>query len=99
MSRSQNERSTNRRRLAELTSAVGAGILGLAIGAIFADFFEGLGLALLVVGVLLHGWGMTDKHRLEAGVPTVLWSTAVYWFCWIFLAAIAVYLLIRWAMG
>lgn len=57
--------ATRRLPLAELTSALGAGILGLGIGVLGADYLRGVGLP-TVVGLLLHGWGMADKHRLEA---------------------------------
>lgn len=87
----------SRLRLAELSSAVGAGVLGLGAGLLLQDVaaFEGAGLPVLVVGLLLHAWGMTDKHRLEADAPRPAWSTALYWICWALLAALGLYLLVR----
>ena len=91
------EGHTKRLRLAELTSSLGAGVLGLGIGVLIAGFLRGLGVPILIAGLLLHTWGMTDKHRLEAaeGSPTVWWSTLFYWICWVFLGALAVYVVAR----
>ena len=91
---------TRRLRLAELTSGFGAGILGLGLGVLAAGFLSGLGWPVLIAGLLLHTWGMTDKHRLEAaqGAPTVWWSTLFYWICWVFLGGLTVYVVVRaWA--
>lgn len=89
--------ATRRLRLAELTSALGAGILGLGIGVLGADYLHGVGLPTLVLGLLLHAWGMADKHRLEAqaGVPDVWWSTVLYWICWVLLAGLVAYVFVR----
>ncbi len=64
-----------RLRLAELTSGLGAGVLGLGQGVLAAGFLRGLGLPALIAGLLLHVWGMTDRHRLEA---EFLGALAVY---------------------
>lgn len=38
---------------------IGAGIAGFGIGSLTDAYVEaGLGIGLLVIGVLLHGWGM-----------------------------------------
>lgn len=86
-----------RLKLAELSSALGAGVLGLGAGVLIANPLRGLGLPLLVVGLALHAWGMTDKHRIEASDQTarIWWSTALYWICWLGLAAVAAYALVR----
>ena len=82
-----------RLRLAELSSSVGAGVLGVGIGVLASSYLEGLGLPVVAAGLLLHAWGMADKHRLETkrGSPRIWWSTALYWICWAGLAAIASY--------
>jgi hypothetical protein len=84
-------------RLAELTSSLGAGVLGVGLGALLANQLRGLGVPVLLLGALLHAWGMADKHRLEAkaGAPTVWWSTLLYWICWVLLGALAVYVVVR----
>jgi len=89
--------TARRLRLAELTSGLGAGVLGLAIGILAADYLRGLGPPLLLGGLLLHAWGMLDKHRLArtAGTEQPWWSTLAYWVCWLFLAALAIYAVVR----
>jgi hypothetical protein len=84
-------------KLAELTSSLGAGVLGVGFGALLADQLRGLGVPVLVLGLLLHAWGMADNRRLQAkaGAPTVWWSTLLYWICWVLLAALVVYVVVR----
>ncbi|MDR7402661.1 MAG: hypothetical protein QN155_10590 [Armatimonadota bacterium] len=86
-----------RLRLAELTSGLGAGVLGLGIGVLFGGLLGGLGLPILVGGLVMHTRGMADKHRLEnaRGAPSLWWSTLLYWICWVFLGALAVYVVAR----
>jgi uncharacterized membrane protein YecN with MAPEG domain len=77
----------SRRRLAELTSGVGALVLGIGLGVLAADRLYRFGIPLLLVGAVAHAWGMFDKHRLErqADAPNVWWELLVYWVCWILL--------------
>ena len=86
----------NRLRLAELTSGLGAGVLGVGVGVLFASTLRTIALPMLVIGLAMHAWGMADKHRLEAQTakPTPWWSAAFYWICWIALLAVAVYVVI-----
>jgi hypothetical protein len=44
----------------------------------------------------MHGFGMWDKHRLEAhgGVQSPTWIVALYWVCWLLLAALLALLLL-----
>jgi hypothetical protein len=83
-------------RLAELTSGLGAAVLGLGLGVVMASYLSNLGVPILVAGLLLHAWGMTDKHRLEANpdVPSAWWVTALYWGCWLLLGALAGFLVL-----
>lgn len=80
-----------RLRLAELTSGVGALVLGIGIGALVADHLGFLGLPLLLGGGAAHAWGMYDKHRLErqADAMNVWWNPLAYWTCWGLLAVLA----------
>lgn len=89
--------TTRRLRLAELSSGLGAGVLGLGIGVLTALYLQGLGLPILIAGLILHAWGMTDKHRLEvkAGAPGVWWSTVLYWIYGGSLVALAAYAVVR----
>ena len=79
---------TARLKRAELTSGVGALVLGIGLGARFAAYLGGAGLAVLLTGLLLHVWGMYDKHRLERGTmaASVWWADLLYWVCWAALA-------------
>ena len=87
-----------RQKRAELASAIGAGVLGVGLGALLAQWTAPYAVLLLVVGVLLHGWGMLEKHRMEAGADVTLWSAALYWACWAALAVLIVWILLR-ALG
>ena len=82
-------------RLAELSSSLGAGVLGLGLGALLASQLHGLGVPIILIGLVLHVWGMTDKHRLEHGRAQLWWSTALYWICWVGLAGLATVLIVR----
>ena len=88
--------STGRWRIADLTSGMGALVLGVGIGAFFASAFARTSGWILVTGVVAHVWGMVDKRRMERGVGTQpRWATALYWACWIALAGLAVVIVIR----
>ena len=77
-----------RLKLAELTSGIGALVLGAGLGAMFASWIAPAAVVTTVCGVALHGFGMWDKHRLEAGsrVEPERWVLALYWACWLLLA-------------
>lgn len=64
-------------KLAELSSAVGAGVLGVGLGALLGQWLGALAIPVLVAGLALHAWGMTDKHRLESADTRPAWSTAL----------------------
>lgn len=84
-----------RLKFAELTSSLGAGVLGAGIGVLLAAYLGGLGVPILVLGLVLHAWGMRDKNVIEAGGVQPRWSIALYWACWLALAGVAVYALGR----
>lgn len=82
-------------KFAELTSGVGALVVGVGLGGLFATWVTPSARFITAVGALVHALGMWDKHRLEA--RTVggggIWVVALYWVCWLLLAAVAVYLI------
>ena len=84
-----------RLKLAELTSRVGALVLGVGLGALFPRWFGPTAGLITVVGLSLHAFGMWDKHRLEAvGQPeNPRWVVALYWVCWLLLAVVLAMLL------
>jgi hypothetical protein len=82
-----------RLKLAELTSGIGALVLGVGFGALFPHWFAPAGGLLLAAGGVAHAFGMWDKHRIEArDVESGPWLTALYWTCWLLLAGVAVLL-------
>ena len=86
---------TQREKLGQLTSSVGAGIVGVGIGAMVARPLDGLEPVIIGAGLVLHLWGMIDNHRADTGKQQPWWSTAAYWICWIGLAALTVVVVLR----
>ena len=80
----------NRRKLAELTSGIGAGVLGAGLALLLPAAAAAYALPILILGALMHGWGMFDKHRLEqsAGSVQPRWAGLLYWGCWLALLAL-----------
>ena len=85
-----------RLKLAELTSGVGASVLGVGLCALFAAWIAPAAGPVALAGVLAHAFGMWDKHRLEAQRQTTDGSlvAALYWVCWLLLAGVFVYLVV-----
>jgi hypothetical protein len=86
-----------RMKRADLAGSGGAGILGGGLGVLLMDlarpaFAAALALALIVVGAVLHGWGMYEKHRIEDGMEVPRWSRRLYWLCWIALGILLVWI-------
>jgi hypothetical protein len=72
-----------RLKLAELTSRVGALVLGVGLGALFPQWFGMTAGLITAVNVGVHALGMWDTHRLEApdqgkGLDRIVRSG--YWF-------------------
>lgn len=87
----------NRLKIAELTSGVGALVLGVGLGALFSTFVGDLAVVISITGLVLHAFGMWDKHRLEASSNTVTpwWVTTAYWVCWVLLVLVTALLALR----
>jgi hypothetical protein len=83
----------SRLRFAEITSSIGAGIIGVGIGVLLASRIGKLAIPTLMLGALLHAWGMFDKHRIErsSSATDPWWSRALCWVCWVALLATALY--------
>ena len=85
-----------RLKIAELTSGVGALVLGVGLGTLFAKWFAPAAGFITVAGVVVHAFGMWDKHRLEArtGAEDGPWMPALYWVCWLLLVGVVVVLFV-----
>jgi hypothetical protein len=88
---------TRRLKVAQITSGIGALVLGVGLGAMFATWLRSLAGLITAAGLIVHALGMWDAHRLErrgeaAAAPLV---TALYWICWLLLAALLIGILVR----
>jgi uncharacterized membrane protein YecN with MAPEG domain len=94
------ESKVGRLRLAELTSSLGALVLGLGLGALFSEWLAGYGVWVLITGAVVHAWGMYDKNQLErrTDVPEIWWHVYAYWGCWLLLALGGLLFTLRWAV-
>ena len=79
-----------RLKVAELTSGVGALVLGVGLGALFPGWFGPAAGLITVAGLCMHAFGMWNKHRLESvsAAASAPWVVALYWICWFLLAAV-----------
>ena len=83
-------------KLAELTSGVGALVLGIGLGALFATWIGPAAGFVTLAGLAVHAFGMWDKHRIEKRTEAdadrlVL---ALYWVCWLMLGGALLYLIV-----
>lgn len=85
---------------AEITSSLGAIVLGAGLALLAPQVLQAHGPALLVAGLVIHGAGMTLKYRLENRAdPAVWWERTLFWLCWACLAVLAGWLLVRTLAG
>lgn len=79
-----------RLKIADLTSGVGALVLGVGLGALFPEWFGPAAGLITVAGLVMHAFGMWDKRRLEsvAHVVNTPLVVALYWLCWFLLVAV-----------
>lgn len=90
-----NQKSGSLKR-AEFLSGIGAVVLGMGLGLFFSKFLRAYTVLLLIIGLLVHAWGMFDKHRLENASTSarLWWAEALYWICWAALLALVAYIII-----
>ena len=82
-------------KLAELTSGVGALVLGTGLGALFATWIGPAAGFVTLAGLAVHAFGMWDKHQTEkrTEVDAGRLVRAVYSVCWLMLGGVLVYFL------
>lgn len=81
---------------ADLASGLGAIVLGAGLGQLAPQDLRDLAVPLLVVGIVVHGVGMSLKHRFDRAARQPLWwEAALFWLCWACLAGMAVWLVAR----
>ncbi|MBW8848689.1 MAG: hypothetical protein JF607_27480 [Burkholderiales bacterium] len=87
-------------KAAELTSAVGAAVLGAGAALLLPIEWRAHAPVLLLAGAAVHGAGMTLKYCLEArsGAPA-WWAQGLFVLCWAGLALLASRLWIAAAAG
>ncbi len=92
-----NTEHLSRIKKAELLASVGAGVLGGGITLLLAKFLVPYAIPILLIGLISHAAGMSRKHGLEGQSQTVRlgWAEALYWFCWLALAALLVFIIVR----
>lgn len=81
---------------AELTSSIGAAILGGGVALLYAEALSHFALAILLIGIFVHTWGMYDKRRLErqSDAPRIWWAEFLYWTCWVGIIGLALYIFV-----
>lgn len=80
-------------KAAELASGLGAIVLGAGLALLAPYLLERHALALLAVGLGMHGVGMTPKYRLaHREGPPLWWERRLFWLCWSSLVVLAVWL-------
>jgi hypothetical protein len=82
---------------AELLSNLGAGVLGAGIALFLANSLSGFAIPILLLGLISHTVGMSQKHSLEQQRSNirVWWSEVLYWGCWLGLVALLIFILVR----
>lgn len=78
-------------KAADLASSLGAIALGAGLALMAHEVIEPHALHLLASGLIVHGGGMTLKHRWEKEQREPRWwEQALFWLCWLLLAALAI---------
>jgi hypothetical protein len=82
---------------AELLSSLGAGVLGAGIALLLPNQLAPYAIPILLIGLISHAVGMSQKHGLEQQdqVARIRWAEALYWLCWLALAVLLSWVVIR----
>jgi hypothetical protein len=86
----------SRIKSAELMSTVGAGLLGAGLALLLRERLGAFAVPILVGGLVAHTLGMYLKHQWEkAPNPLPRWVNVLYWACWVLLAGLTVFIVVR----
>lgn len=86
-------------QLAQSASALGAGILGFGIGAMWGEIIStAILIIIIIIGAFIHVYGMYIMQMKNAGknagtIAKTLWITA--WICLFFIVILFIYLLVK----
>lgn len=88
-----NRPSSGSVKAAEIASGLGAVVLGMGMALVLPEQLRDHAGLFLVVGVGVHGVGMSLKYRLDmrSGTPR-WWDRALFWGCWAALAGVGLWL-------
>lgn len=87
-------------KAAEVASGLGAIVLGAGLALIAPDVLREFAVPFLIGGVLVHGAGMTLKHRMEGRQRALTWwERGLFWICWVALGVLAFWLATRLLRG
>ena len=79
-------------KAAELLSGLGAIVLGAGLALVAPGWLRRYGVPVLVVGLVVHGTGMSLKYRRQTRQgPPLWWERLLYWGCWAGLAVLAMW--------
>lgn len=85
-------------KAAELVSGMGAIVLGAGAALMLPELLRAYALPLLAGGAFVHGLGRTLKYRLERrDGPPLWWEQALFWLCWLGLAALGLWIAVDFA--
>jgi hypothetical protein len=78
---------------ANLTSALGAGVIGAGLALISPQALRAHAALVLVFGIAIHAIGTTLKYRLEhRDGPPRWWERLLFWSCWATLAMLGAWI-------
>ncbi|SCK43437.1 hypothetical protein VAR608DRAFT_4194 [Variovorax sp. HW608] len=84
---------TGTAKAAELASGLGAIVLGAGLALMLPSWLREYAIPLLVVGLVVHGLGMSLNYRLQSrDGPPLWWERALFWACWACLVGLGIWI-------
>lgn len=80
-------------KVLELISVLGVGIVGIGIGAVFAEYFKQFSLLIILIGLFIHGVAMYKIHAENK--KEIFLSKFFYWLCWMVIILIVIYVVAK----